>query len=114
MNRFTQTLVALASRPEGVHFVEARRLCGVEAIQAAVRAGLILPEIDGTLRASNPGSPSAVSQGCTCPVYDNAHGAGMGRDEHGRVVYVMSLDCPLHGAPYKRNCGTEIAATATD
>ena len=44
-----------------------------------------------------PGSSSAVDRGCTCPVYDNAHGAGMGRDEHGRVVYVMSLDCPLHG-----------------
>ena len=44
-----------------------------------------------------PGSPAAVAQGCTCPVYDNAHGAGMGRDEHGRVVYVMSEGCPLHG-----------------
>ena len=62
----------------------------------------------------NPGSPSAVDRGCTCPVYDNAHGAGRGKDEHGRVVYVMDWDCPLHGAPYKRNCGTEIAATATD
>ena len=43
-------LLSAASRAEGVHFVEARRLYGVEAIQAAVRAGLILPEIDGTLR----------------------------------------------------------------
>ena len=45
----------------------------------------------------NPGSPAAVARGCTCPVYDNAHGAGMGQDEHGQVVYVMSEDCPLHG-----------------
>ena len=45
----------------------------------------------------NPGSPSAVAWGCTCPVYDNAHGAGRGKDEHGRVVYVMDWDCPLHG-----------------
>lgn len=45
----------------------------------------------------NPGSPSAVSQGCTCPVYDNAHGAGRGKDEHGQTVYVMDWDCPLHG-----------------
>ena len=44
-----------------------------------------------------PGSADAMSLGCTCPVYDNAHGAGRGKDEHGRVVYVMSLDCPLHG-----------------
>ena len=45
----------------------------------------------------NPGSPAAVARGCTCPVYDNAHGAGLGKDEHGQVVYVMSEDCPLHG-----------------
>ena len=44
-----------------------------------------------------PGSPSAVVLGCTCPVYDNAHGAGRGKDEHGRVVYVRDWDCPLHG-----------------
>ena len=43
-------LLTAASRAEGVHFVEARRLYGVEAIQAAVRAGLIDAEIDGTLR----------------------------------------------------------------
>ena len=43
-------LLSAASRAEGVHFVEARRLYGVEAIQAAVRAGLIDAELDGTLR----------------------------------------------------------------
>ena len=48
-------------------------------------------------RSLPPGSADAMSLGCTCPVYDNAHGAGMGRDEHGQTVYVMSLDCPLHG-----------------
>ena len=55
----------------------------------------VLREVAGYL--PNPGSPSAVAQGCTCPVYDNAHGAGRGKDEHGRVVYVMDWDCPLHG-----------------
>ena len=60
-----------------------------------------------------PGSPSAVAQGCTCPVYDNAHGAGRGKDEHGQVVYVRDWDCPLHGTPYKRNYTPEIATKAT-
>ena len=45
----------------------------------------------------NPGSSAALVRGCTCPVYDNAHGAGRGKDEHGQTVYVMDLDCPLHG-----------------
>ena len=44
-----------------------------------------------------PGSSAAMTQGCTCPVYDNAHGAGRGKDEHGQTVYVMDWDCPLHG-----------------
>ena len=55
----------------------------------------VLREVAETI--PNPGSPAAVSRGCTCPVYDNAHGAGMGQDEHGQVVYVMDWDCPLHG-----------------
>lgn len=44
-----------------------------------------------------PGSDAALERGCTCPVYDNAHGAGRGKDEHGQTVYVMDWDCPLHG-----------------
>ena len=71
----------------------------------------ILREWEGLI--PTPGSPSAVAQGCTCPVYDNAHGAGRGKDEHGRVVYVRDWDCPLHGTPYKRNYTPEIATKAT-
>lgn len=26
----------------------------------------------------NPGSDAAIKQGCTCPVYDNARGKGIG------------------------------------
>ena len=48
-------------------------------------------------RSLPPGSSSAVARGCTCPVYDNAHGAGRGKDEHGQTVYVMDWDCPMHG-----------------
>ena len=44
-----------------------------------------------------PGSDEAMEKGCLCPVYDNAHGAGRGKDEHGRVVYVINEACPLHG-----------------
>lgn len=43
-----------------------------------------------------PGSDAAVALGCTCPVIDNAHGAGRGGDGP-RFGWVISLDCPLHG-----------------
>ena len=49
----------------------------------------------------NPGSDEAIEAGCTCPVIDNVHGRGcMGgvKDEQGRTVFVIRLDCPLHGA----------------
>lgn len=40
-----------------------------------------------------PGSDEAIKHGCTCPVLDNAHGAGifgLGRD------WYISGDCPVH------------------
>lgn len=41
-----------------------------------------------------PGSPEALASGCRCPVLDNAHGAGyLGLGK----VWVMQMDCPLHG-----------------
>lgn len=42
-----------------------------------------------------PGSPKAVEFGCTCPVMDNAHGAGRGGDgkSHG---WVRDENCPFH------------------
>lgn len=46
-----------------------------------------------------PGSSEAGKSGCTCPVLDNAHGRGyMGgvKDDHGKTVYVINLDCPVH------------------
>jgi hypothetical protein len=40
-----------------------------------------------------PGSDAALDRGCTCPVLDNAHGAGvLGLDER----YIITEDCPLH------------------
>ena len=48
-----------------------------------------------------PGSPEAVAKGCTCPVFDNAHGRGyMGgvKDEDtGGTIFVIVASCPLHG-----------------
>lgn len=42
-----------------------------------------------------PGSDAAIAAGCTCPVYDNAHGRGyMGM----AGVYAYTAGCPLHGA----------------
>ena len=43
--------------------------------------------------APNPGSANAVALGCTCPIFDNCHGAG--------VVghpgwFWFSDDCPVH------------------
>ena len=43
-----------------------------------------------------PGSELALAAGCTCPVFDNRHGAGM-YEIGGQPVYVMRADCPLHG-----------------
>ena len=48
----------------------------------------------------NPGSQEAQPLGCTCPVLDNARGAGyLGgvKDAEGETVFVVNLDCPLHG-----------------
>ena len=48
----------------------------------------------------NPGSDEAIASGCTCPVMDNGHGRGyLGgvTDEQGQTVFVIRLDCPLHG-----------------
>lgn len=41
----------------------------------------------------NPGSDAALDMGCTCPVFDNAHG-----DERiGKLRgFWVSADCPLH------------------
>lgn len=39
-----------------------------------------------------PGSDAAIAEGCTCPVLDNAHGAGIG----GGLWWIDS-ECPMHG-----------------
>lgn len=31
----------------------------------------------------NPGSDEAIDRGCTCPILDNAHGAGISRRRAG-------------------------------
>lgn len=49
----------------------------------------------------NPGSDEAIAAGCTCPVMDNGHGRGyLGgvTDEQGQTVFVIVVDCPIHGA----------------
>lgn len=42
-----------------------------------------------------PGSPEAIEAGCTCPVLDNHHGAGIPA-EHG-PLYWYTAGCPVHG-----------------
>lgn len=41
----------------------------------------------------NPGSPAAQTQGCTCPVLDNARGDPRLGDTRG---FYVTKGCPLH------------------
>lgn len=50
-----------------------------------------------TTKPPNPGSDEAVSAGCTCPVLDNNHGAGIYTTENGVTAFVFDTGCPLHG-----------------
>ena len=45
------------------------------------------------MKTPNPGSDDAISNGCRCPVIDNARGRGyMGQPD----FFVLSADCPMH------------------
>ena len=45
----------------------------------------------------NPGSNEAIEQNCSCAVLDNGHGRGCGRyDEHGKPLFWITWECPLH------------------
>ena len=44
----------------------------------------------------NPGSPSAITNGCTCAVLDNHHGRGL-IDIDGNRTFWFSDNCPIHG-----------------
>lgn len=41
----------------------------------------------------NPGSPDATALGCTCPVLDNAFGAGAWGTS---TLFWRTVGCPLH------------------
>lgn len=43
-----------------------------------------------------PGSPAAVSRGCTCHILDNGHGHG-GYGDGIRRCWWIDENCPLHG-----------------
>ena len=42
----------------------------------------------------NPGSDSAISAGCTCPVLDNHRGWG---SVYGKGKFWINRNCPIHG-----------------
>jgi len=42
----------------------------------------------------SPGTKEAQEAGCTCPVIDNHHGAGVGGQGD---VFWYNGECPLHG-----------------
>ncbi|MCK9524519.1 MAG: hypothetical protein M0R49_01135 [Limnochordia bacterium] len=51
------------------------------------------------MKSLPPGSDAARKMGCKCPVMDNGYGSGyMGgvRDEHGEIVFVYNMECPIH------------------
>lgn len=58
-----------------------------DGVQSTVQPTSVVP---------NPGSDAALERGCLCPVFDNAHGAGL-FVEGGRAWW-RSDDCPLHAA----------------
>lgn len=46
-----------------------------------------------------PGHPQAVTDGCVCPILDNAHGRGCGYlSQDGDPLFIVSEACPIHGA----------------
>ena len=53
----------------------------------------------------NPGSDEAIDAGCRCPCLDNGHGRGyLGgvKGDDGNTVFIVSSECPLHGAQARR------------
>lgn len=46
----------------------------------------------------NPGSDAAIEAGCTCPVLDNNHGAGVGKGADGTPLFWYNSGCPVHCA----------------
>jgi len=52
--------------------------------------------------SQRPGSPVAVQRGCTCPVLDNRHGAGIAGDGD-KFGWWMNGNCPLHGVKEASN-----------
>ena len=52
----------------------------------------------------NPGTREAKKLGCICPVYDNNFGAGRGRDDEGKLIFVINGGCKLHGYRGSNEC----------
>lgn len=46
------------------------------------------------MNKSNPGSPDALFQGCTCPLIDNHYGRGVPSDKEPLFWYTEG--CPVH------------------
>lgn len=44
----------------------------------------------------NPGSKEALARGCTCPVLDNNHGAGIKLSESDMPTFWFNPNCPVH------------------
>lgn len=45
----------------------------------------------------NPGSKEAVKKGCCCPIMDNRQGLGIYEDKKGNRIFVINMECKIHG-----------------
>lgn len=53
--------------------------------------------LNPNIKFPSPGSPKAISQGCTCPPIPNMNGVGHFQLSAGsQTVFFLNDDCPVH------------------
>ena len=60
------------------------------------------------MKPPNPGSDEALTQGCKCPVMDNAHGRGAWGSERDpdSLVFWINETCELHTKKEAKGAGS--------
>jgi hypothetical protein len=54
-------------------------------------------EVSDDFLKHNPGSPSAVERGCTCPQAENNFGHGRSKNGVIEPSFIADPECPVHG-----------------
>lgn len=52
----------------------------------------------------DPGTKEAVQEGCTCPIWDNHNGAGIGVQSDGSKLFWLVEGCPVHCPKIEKSC----------